>query len=94
MHREKLDSEVLRIPVVECGPSAFQHIDQVRVSEDSMEPTVAQRISYLVFVRAIDERVDNLLGIADNGDVWAVRHHDDLPALRHLFDDRNEQGEK
>jgi hypothetical protein len=31
-----------------------------------------------------------LLGIADHGDVWAVRHHDDLAALFHFLDDRDQ----
>jgi hypothetical protein len=35
--------------------------------------------------------MNDLFRIADNGDVRAVRHHDDLAALLHFRDDRNQQ---
>ena len=44
-----------------------------------------------VAVRAVDEGVDDLLGVAHDGDVRAVGHHDDLAPLLDVLDDWNQQ---
>ena len=48
-------------------------------------------VDHLVSICAVDKRMDDLLCVADHGDVRAVRDHNQLTALLYVFDNGDEQ---
>ena len=51
----------------------------------------AHGVNYLVLVPTVYECMNDLLCVADYGDVRAMRHHNQLTTLLYILDDRDEQ---
>ena len=81
--------EILGSPIVEGRSRAFQDVNDVQIEFGRFDGS--HRVLDPIAVRPVDMGVDDLFCITDDGDVRAVRNHDQLPALLHVLDDGNQQ---
>ncbi len=80
---------VLIPSIIECGLRALENIDDSLVKRGVFDR--AREICDAAHSFPVELREDYLFRIAHDGQVWVVRHHDDLPVFFCRVEDWHEQ---
>jgi hypothetical protein len=80
---------ILCIPIIKGRPGAFEDVKHMHINDRILDR--AARVSDPIALCAVDCGMDNLLGIANHGNIGVVGYHDDLASPLYGADDGNQQ---